>query len=156
MTETEIYNEIKKIGGLDKIFIPKKQLKEELQVTSQLLNIAFEVYIHWVIAGSGSKGYKHLQHSRKYENLYDYLWAINKGSTSESYFVAKPVADDIRNIVALIRKGGKYEKEVRLASYFFYDLTNRLSNPEQNQALTIYGPVAPFFNDNFGNFLEEV
>lgn len=155
MTETEIYNEIKKIGGLDKIFVSKKKLKEELHVSSQLFNIALEVYRHWVIARSGSKGYKHLQHSRKFENLRDYMWAIDNVGSSESYFVAEPVADDIRDIVALIRKGGKYEKEVKLASYFFYDLTNWLNNPEQNQALTIYQPVAQFFNDNFGNFLEE-
>lgn len=156
MTETELYNEIKKIGGLDKIFISKKQLKEELQVSSQLLNTALEVYFHWVVAYKGSKGYEHLQHSRKFENLCDYMWAINHGSSSESYFVAKPIANDIRDIVSLISKGGKYEKEIKLASYFFYDLGNWLTNPEQNQALTVYKPVAQFFNDNFGNFLEEI
>lgn len=156
MTEIELYNEIKKIGGFDKIFISKKQLKEELHVSSQLLTIAFDIYRHWVVALKGSKGYKCLQHSRKFENFNDYMWAVNNGSSSVSCFVANPVADDIRDIIALIRKGGKYEKEVKLASYFFYDLTNWLNNSEQNQALPIYRPVAQFFNDNFGNFLEEV
>ncbi len=154
MTETELYNEIKKIGGLDKIFISKKQLKEDLHVSSQLINTALDIYRHWVVAREGSKGFKHLQHKRKFEYFHEFIYAID--GTTDFMFMIKPVADEIKDIVAYIGKGGKYEKEIKLAQKNFFDLGDYVHTPEQASAIAIYMPVAQFFNDNFGNFLEEV
>lgn len=153
MTEIEIYNEIKKIGGLDKIFISKKQLKEDLQISYQLVNTALEIYRHWVIANKGTKGYNHLQHTRKFEYFNEFIVAID--GTTDFMFVIKPIADEIKDIVAYIGKGGKYEKEIKLAQKNFYDLGDYVHTAEQANAIATYMPVAQFFNDNFGKFLEE-
>jgi len=153
LTEIEIYNEIKKIGGLDKIFISKKQLKEDLQVSYQLINTALDIYRHWVVASKGSKGYNHLQHKRKCEYFNEFIHAVD--GTSDFVFVIKPMADEIKDIVAYIGKGGKYEKEVKLAYKNFFDLGDYVHTTEQANAIAIYKPVAQFFNDNFGNFLEK-
>jgi hypothetical protein len=150
----EIYKIMEQIGGLDKFFIAKSEIAKELGTSSVVVSNACDAYHCWVLGYSDDRDNRILQFHRRLRQNIDFAYiAYASYSQSHQSCLARPVADEIKEIVQLTCKGGLYEREFKIAKKNYFRLKPHDNDPDETAALAIYAPVALEFNNRFGKTL---
>ena len=150
----EVYKIMEQIGGLDKFFIAKSEIARELGTSSVVVSNACEVYSAWVLGYQDNGDNRILQFHRRMRQNIDFAYIAYIGySQSHQYCLARPLADEIKEIVQLTCKGGLYEREFKIAKKNWFRLKSHDNDPDEAAALTIYAPIALEFNNRFGKML---
>lgn len=150
----EIYEMVKKIGGLDKVFIPMSEIAKELSTSNVVVSNAMDAYRAWVLGYQDTGDNRILPSHRQMRLNIDFAFiAYASYSQSHATCLIRPIADEIKEIVQLTCKGGLYEREFKIAKKNWFRLKPHDNDPDEAAALAIYAPIALEFNNRFGKML---
>lgn len=150
----EIYEMVKKIGGLDKVFIPMSEIAKELGTSNVVVSNAMDAYHAWVLGYQDIGDNRILPSHRQMRLNIDYAFIANASySQSHTTCLIRPIADEIKEIVQLTKRGGLYEREFKIAKKNYLRLKLHDNDPDEAAAFAIYAPIAMEFNNRFGKML---
>ena len=150
----EVYKMMEQIGGLDKFFIAKSEIAKELGTSGVVVSNAFDAYNAWVLGYSDNGENRILQFHRQMRQNIDFAYiAYSSCSQSHTSCLARPIAEEIKEIAQLTKKGGINEREFKIAKKNWFRLKPHFDDPEEAAAIATYAPLAVELNNRFGKTL---
>lgn len=151
MTKLEVLKEIENAGGIRSLYKTVSSIAKELGTSNQKVSNAITLYNDFVLAS----------HHRDYVKILPYHRYVREGveviylspysySKSHSLAMSLPIAEEIKQFVILLRKGGQWEIVGRQLEQVYYNVWHEDLSASEKSALEQF---AINVNANFGKFL---
>jgi len=151
MTKLEVLKEIENAGGIRCLYKTVSSIAQELKTSNQKVSDAILLYNDFVLAS----------HYRDYVKILPYHRYVREGvevtylsphsqSRSNSLALALPIAEEIKQFVLFLRKGGQWETVGKQLEQVWYNIWSEDLTPSERSALEQF---AINVNANFGKFL---
>lgn len=151
MTKLEVLKEIENAGGIRCLYRTVSSIAKELGTSNSKVSDAILLYNDFVLAS----------HYRDYVKVLPYHRYVREGvevvylsptsySKSHSLAMSLPIAEEIKQFITLLRKGGQWEIVGDQLERVYYNIWHESLSPSEKSALEQF---AISVNTNFGKFL---
>lgn len=151
MTKLEVLKEIENAGGIRCLYKTVSSIAQELGTSNQKVSNAIVLYNDFVLASHYRDFVKILPYHRYVREGIEVIY-LSPTSYSKSHSLAMsiPIAEEIKQFVTLLRKGGQWEIVGKQLEKVYFNIWSEDLTQSEKAALEQF---AINVNANFGNFL---
>ncbi len=151
MTKLEVFKEIENAGGIRCLYRTVSSIAQELGTSNSKVSDAIVLYNDFVLASHYSDYVKIMPYHRYVREGVDVVYLSPYSySKSHSLALSLPIAEEIKQFVLLLRKGGQWATIGKQLEQVYFNIWSEDLSPAEKFALEQF---AIDVNTNFGKFL---